>query len=84
MSIVVLIAHGWMIMAQMKAFPTHALVFIFISENNCFSDIAWIFQGVRSSLFVSRITSLEKSVYLFNGLVLINVVCFDRFLGFSE
>ena len=36
------------------------------------------------SLFVSRITSLEKSVYLFNALVLINVVCFDRFLGFSE
>ena len=36
------------------------------------------------SLFVSRITSLEKSVHLFNALVLINVVCFDRFLGFSE
>ena len=31
---------------QTKAFPMHALVFISISAINCFSDIAWIFQGV--------------------------------------
>ena len=34
------------------------------------------------SLFVSRITSLEKSLYLFNALVLINLFCFSEWVSF--